>query len=133
MRSVYVHARRSSPTELAAGLAPAIDPINANRVPVFVACFQQDDGIRDVGVTGVQTCALPISPVGFLRRCDGVAFECDRADAARFSIAGHPTPWQRRRPDAVARGSQSPPPFPDRATVRRRFLPGLPPALGAAF
>src|SRR5687768_15904094 len=26
--------------------------------------FQAEDGIRDVAVTGVQTCALPISPVG---------------------------------------------------------------------
>src|ERR1041385_9142213 len=26
--------------------------------------FQAEDGIRDVAVTGVQTCALPISPFG---------------------------------------------------------------------
>src|SRR3972149_8575970 len=26
--------------------------------------FQAEDGIRDLTVTGVQTCALPISPVG---------------------------------------------------------------------
>src|SRR3712207_5027430 len=26
--------------------------------------FQAEDGIRDIGVTGVQTCALPISPKG---------------------------------------------------------------------
>src|SRR3712207_6854995 len=26
--------------------------------------FQAEDGIRDIGVTGVQTCALPISEVG---------------------------------------------------------------------
>src|SRR3712207_7844510 len=25
--------------------------------------FQAEDGIRDIGVTGVQTCALPISPL----------------------------------------------------------------------
>src|SRR5258707_14550876 len=29
--------------------------------------FQAEDGIRDIGVTGVQTCALPISS-GFLAR-----------------------------------------------------------------
>src|SRR3712207_7635957 len=30
--------------------------------------FQAEDGIRDIGVTGVQTCALPISSfTGFLR------------------------------------------------------------------
>src|SRR3989304_6651950 len=27
----------------------------------FVFCFKAEDGIRDVAVTGVQTCALPIS------------------------------------------------------------------------
>src|SRR3712207_8211427 len=26
--------------------------------------FQAEDGIRDIGVTGVQTCALPISAIG---------------------------------------------------------------------
>ena len=28
----------------------------------LVFFFQAEDGIRDIGVTGVQTCALPISP-----------------------------------------------------------------------
>src|SRR5215203_5687911 len=28
----------------------------------YVFFFQAEDGIRDIGVTGVQTCALPISP-----------------------------------------------------------------------
>src|SRR3989449_8140372 len=31
-------------------------------MPVFFF-FQAEDGIRDVAVTGVQTCALPISPL----------------------------------------------------------------------
>src|SRR3712207_7905210 len=30
---------------------------------VFFFFFQAEDGIRDIGVTGVQTCALPISGV----------------------------------------------------------------------
>src|SRR3712207_7348354 len=29
---------------------------------VFFFFFQAEDGIRDIGVTGVQTCALPIYP-----------------------------------------------------------------------
>ena len=29
---------------------------------LFFFFFQAEDGIRDIGVTGVQTCALPISP-----------------------------------------------------------------------
>src|SRR6266550_8223012 len=35
-------------------------------VPGILFCvffFQAEDGIRDVAVTGVQTCALPISPL----------------------------------------------------------------------
>ena len=32
---------------------------------VFVFFFQAEDGIRDIGVTGVQTCALPISRCQF--------------------------------------------------------------------
>src|SRR3712207_9573186 len=28
---------------------------------IFLIFFQAEDGIRDIGVTGVQTCALPIS------------------------------------------------------------------------
>src|SRR5579885_596055 len=73
------------------------------------------------------------SPVGFLRRCGGVGFECARSDAARLSIAGYPTRWQRRPPGAVARGSQSPPPSPDRATVRHQSRRQLSPAPAAAF
>src|SRR5258707_8704624 len=30
-------------------------------IPFFLFFFQAEDGIRDIGVTGVQTCALPIS------------------------------------------------------------------------
>src|SRR3712207_8991854 len=33
-------------------------------VSLFFFFFQAEDGIRDIGVTGVQTCALPISPDG---------------------------------------------------------------------
>src|SRR2546429_1742288 len=32
-------------------------------LPLFLFFFQAEDGIRDVAVTGVQTCALPISGV----------------------------------------------------------------------
>src|SRR5256886_12474100 len=38
---------------------------------VFFFFFQAEDGIRDLTVTGVQTCALPISPMR--RQC--LAFE----------------------------------------------------------
>src|SRR3712207_9131079 len=32
---------------------------------LYVFFFQAEDGIRDIGVTGVQTCALPIWPFDF--------------------------------------------------------------------
>src|SRR5205085_8819632 len=32
---------------------------------LFCFFFQAEDGIRDLTVTGVQTCALPIFPAGF--------------------------------------------------------------------
>src|SRR5207237_6792787 len=34
-------------------------------VPIIVCFFQAEDGIRDSSVTGVQTCALPISAVSY--------------------------------------------------------------------
>src|SRR3712207_7021329 len=38
------------------------DYCRSNDLPLIVDCFfQAEDGIRDIGVTGVQTCALPIS------------------------------------------------------------------------
>src|SRR3712207_8531121 len=37
-------------------------------VIVVLFFFQAEDGIRDIGVTGVQTCALPILPAPRRRR-----------------------------------------------------------------
>src|SRR5215217_3634926 len=34
---------------------------------LFFFFFQAEDGIRDIGVTGVQTCALPICVLGLVR------------------------------------------------------------------
>src|SRR5438445_2587810 len=61
----------------------------AVRVLFFFFFFQAEDGIRDIGVTGVQTCALPIfgEPSGSLRR------------------RGSPTPI-RHPPDAAARSEE---------------------------
>src|SRR5258707_6130442 len=41
--------------------------------------FQAEDGIRDIGVTGVQTCALPICDANDLHRCLRIAAEGKRA------------------------------------------------------
>src|SRR3712207_8076870 len=37
------------------------------RLTLGLFFFQAEDGIRDIGVTGVQTCALPISALSALR------------------------------------------------------------------
>src|SRR3712207_9166741 len=50
--------------------------------------FQAEDGIRDIGVTGVQTCALPISE-----------FEA----RTPYYYSG----WERRRDDEVERGDRA--------------------------
>src|SRR5256885_9888387 len=42
---------------------------------LFVFFFQAEDGIRDYKVTGVQTCALPISAAG---RCGRTGCRCRR-------------------------------------------------------
>src|SRR5947209_3503405 len=35
--------------------------VTRESLPFLLFFFQAEDGIRDIGVTGVQTCALPIS------------------------------------------------------------------------
>src|SRR5690606_40497641 len=58
--------------------------------------FQAEDGIRDFHVTGVQTCALPISTSGTLRPEFRAAPSESRGSAGSF-------------PGAAPRGSCSPP------------------------
>src|SRR5258707_4641200 len=40
--------------------AVLLSAIDEHAIVVFFFFFQAEDGIRDIGVTGVQTCALPI-------------------------------------------------------------------------
>src|SRR6266550_6761958 len=57
----------------------------------FIFFFQAEDGIRDVAVTGVQTCALPISPVtGEAEDVPDIVRETNAAHAA-FSPAAAAT------------------------------------------
>src|SRR2546422_6711518 len=68
------------------------------RVFVFFFFFQAEDGIRDVAVTGVQTCALPISVgSGLIDRpkCDGYAGTL-RAAAIAAILAGSLRSEERR-------------------------------------
>src|SRR2546430_8698169 len=102
---------------------------------VFFFFFQAEDGIRDLTVTGVQTCALPISrspAAGTPRRPGDRAAaraaalpprrspvlrraRCDRATGARRDRADEPPPPVRPR--------RAPPP--DRAAPAR-LRPGRP-------
>src|SRR5438445_4136061 len=50
---------------------------------MFIFFFQAEDGIRDIGVTGVQTCALPISAGG-----SGVGGNLVAVEAGGVSFAG---------------------------------------------
>src|SRR3712207_7703571 len=61
----------------------------------IVFFFQAEDGIRDIGVTGVQTCALPISA-----RLDDLQSAITELSAVAASAAVHegwarPTPVER--------------------------------------
>src|SRR3712207_7249803 len=66
----------------------------------FFFFFQAEDGIRDIGVTGVQTCALPISTAAPAPR------RCRTAPAGRRARARAPAPPGSgpARPDRSAAG-----------------------------
>src|SRR3989449_11369758 len=73
--------------------------------------FQAEDGIRDVAVTGVQTCALPIwraalhPPPSHAGRADGPALHGALRRLARRRLSPHPA--RRRDLPLPARGEPS--------------------------
>src|SRR2546429_5721774 len=90
----------------------------------FFFFFQAEDGIRDVAVTGVQTCALPISPLTQVRvrsRCawraavllpPGSRSPCDcrtRRPAAPPAPPPVPTPLRGRARETPAGALRAPP------------------------
>src|SRR3712207_8817512 len=88
------------------GYVDATEKVESFRKHIF---FQAEDGIRDIGVTGVQTCALPISRTTVLRPC---------------RTAPGPRTWRSRRPVPVQdprrdRGQRSSSARPDRGRGRR--------------
>src|SRR5215217_8461973 len=74
--------------------------------------FQAEDGIRDIGVTGVQTCALPISAQGKPRAAWPPLLTA-YAGALEVVEARHGF-WPRERMDPLKRGL----PLLDSATAR---------------
>src|SRR5438876_5333426 len=68
---------------------------------LFFFFFQAEDGIRDGRVTGVQTCALPISrPARERRLAAGEPGQSSRDDADR-ARRDHPEGGGRRRPRPI--------------------------------
>src|SRR5256885_3517297 len=62
--------------------------------------FQAEDGIRDYKVTGVQTCALPISSADYrVRPADITAWESAHGAIPRGAIVLIRTGWGSRWPD----------------------------------
>src|SRR3712207_7412601 len=68
--------------------------------------FQAEDGIRDIGVTGVQTCALPISEVG---QVPAAAFRNRRQTLYQFRGASRAARGTPRRGVQGRGGSCRPP------------------------
>src|SRR5207237_7789392 len=60
---------------------------------VFFFFFQAEDGIRDSSVTGVQTCALPISLWRLVRFADGVGEPEAAALEAALEATGMLDAW----------------------------------------
>src|SRR5205809_3013657 len=70
----------------------------------FIFFFQAEDGIRDVAVTGVQTCALPIysclSPSGIITTVAGrdkSGYSGDGGQATRSEERRVGKEWRRRQ------------------------------------
>src|SRR5438876_3410798 len=76
----------------------------------FFFFFQAEDGIRDGRVTGVQTCALPISSVS--PRCRGCSVFAERSRYTVMRSRGREVLhemmiWSERRPDSRANSVDS--------------------------
>src|SRR5258707_6029769 len=90
-------------------------------IVVFLFFFQAEDGIRDIGVTGVQTCALPIffSLAGTVTMRPNLICSMDRVRAhikfgrivtvpASEKTRGHDTRSEERRVGKECRSRWSP-------------------------
>src|SRR5256886_1484117 len=84
----------------------------------WVFFFQAEVGIRDLTVTGVQTCALPIWRAGALPESAGVALRAARRRRRLHAVARRVGAYRRlqyraslrdRRLDGAARGPTRPP------------------------
>src|SRR5256885_2841852 len=76
---------------------------------LYVFFFQAEDGIRDYKVTGVQTCALPISPFSLSLSAAALVFRCASSPGCKTSRTSvvFPEPLtpvrQTKRPRGICR------------------------------
>src|SRR3712207_7448924 len=80
---------------------------------IYCFFFQAEDGIRDIGVTGVQTCALPISSVSTSRLCGET---CGDDTGGRPTLGGVLSIDQETYDAIVAHAKRD---HPDRSEERR--------------
>src|SRR5699024_11651326 len=77
----------------------------------FFSCyfffFQAEDGIRDRNVTGVQTCALPISAASCARRASGDGNQPAPARSARSAARAPTCPPSRSEERRVGKECRS--------------------------
>src|SRR5690606_39900778 len=83
---------------------------------IFFFFFQAEDGIRDLHVTGVQTCALPISPPHACARrapsaVKGCSISCPASPARPVTTVGaralrEPPACRRARPSTATRSEE---------------------------
>src|SRR5438093_12198466 len=79
---------------------------------VLIFFFQAEDGIRDWSVTGVQTCALPISPVGGKHAPELLAARRRREDLGKGGEPRIDDGCRWHGPRLRPRGREGPPPVP---------------------
>src|SRR5437764_9964177 len=82
------------------------------KLVLFVFFFQAEDGIRDTSVTGVQTCALPISKTGASVSSRICELANRRATTSRL-------PLKRLPPMTISKTPAHIPPKPARSEERR--------------
>src|SRR5690606_40471972 len=86
-------------------------------ITVLIFFFQAEDGIRDFHVTGVQTCALPISAnssvfEGYKTRTSGIVSAMNstastsQSNAPSYSALAEENALQREQLDAQARSEE---------------------------
>src|SRR3712207_7711723 len=80
-------------------MTSSLDIYRSSLSSIFFFFFQAEDGIRDIGVTGVQTCALPISTWAAMRLSGLLGATADR-HAGRIAFRDQPgrDEWSGRPP-----------------------------------